>query len=201
MKYTLSLLAIVALAATVPAHAAVISADFTGIVSSTQGATGESVGNTVMGNFDLDNSTGNFIDFTIAGRSVAPGYQSFANIGPAFTDAIYTAQVSSLVTGGSINSTFSLDLSSLTNWPPSETAFSLLTDESQLNSNLDTINNSASAFPSTFTFYTANANGTNVVSLTANLTSITATATPEPASFALVASSLLAAGLFVRRRA
>lgn len=204
MKNRLSILVISALAVlSAPfAHADVIySANFTGIVSQTQGATGESIGSSVTGHFDLDSTTNNFIDFTIAGMSVAPGYQSFASIGPARFDAIYTAQVSSVSTGAPSNNSFSLDLSSLTTWPSTDTVFTLLTDKTQLSTNLDTVSNPLSAFPSTFNYFTANADGTNVVSLTANLTSISATATPEPASLLLVASSLLGLGLFVRRRA
>jgi hypothetical protein len=182
------------------AHAGIIySVNFTGTVFQTQGATGQSVGSTVTGHFDLD-STAGFLDFMIAGKSVAPGYMSFASIGPALFDAIYTAQVSPVATGMSSNSTFSLDLSSLTTWPPTDTAYTLLTDTTQLTTNLDTITNPLSAFPSTFSYYTADASGTNVVALSADLKSINATATPEPASLALIAPLLFALGVFVRRR-
>jgi hypothetical protein len=141
----------------------------------------------------------NFLDFTIAGKSVAAGYDSSATIAPAGFDAFYTAQLSPVSAGGTSNSSFSLDLSSLTNWPSFETAFSLLNDSTQLSTNLDTVSNPLSAFPSTFNYYTANADGTGIVALTADLTSITTT-TPEPASFALMGCSLLAACLFVRSR-
>jgi hypothetical protein len=70
----------------------------------------------------------------------------------------------------------------------------------QLSTNLDTVNNPLSAFPSTFSYYTANTDGTNVVALAANLTSITAT-TPEPGTLALIGISLLGLGLLGRRRA
>jgi hypothetical protein len=202
MRRTLSVLAIAAVAAAVPAHAAPIySVDFTGTVYQTQGGTGQVVGNSVTGHFDLDSTTNSFLDFTIAGRSVATGYLSSASIGPALTDAIYTAQVSPVALGAPGNSTFSLDLSSLSAWPSSDTAYTLLTDRTQLTTNLDTITNPLSAFPSTFNYYTANADGINIAALAANLTSITATATPEPASLTLLASSLLGLSLFVRRRA
>ncbi len=204
MKNTLSVLAIATLAvlSSARAHASTIyDVNFTGIVSLTQGATGESVGSTVMGHFDLDSSTGDYTDFTIDGESVAAGYMSSASFVPSMTDAIYTAQVSPVSTGEPSNSSFSLDLSSLSTWPSTDTVYTLLTDTSQLTTNLDTITNPLSLFPSTFNYYTANADGTNVVSLTADLTSITATATPEPASLGLIAPLLLGLGILVRRRA
>jgi hypothetical protein len=200
MKYMLSVLATAMLTAAVPAHATVYVVNFTGVVSQTIGATGESVGSTVTGHFDLDSTTSSFLDFTIAGQSVAPGYQSFASIGPAQTDAIYTAQLSPVSAGTPNNSTFSLDLSSLTNWLAADTAYTLLTDTTQLTTNLDTLNTPLSAFPSTFNYYMASATGANVTALDANLTSISAvTATPEPASFALLVSSLFGMALWARR--
>ncbi len=199
MKPTLCVLALAIAAAVVPAHATTFNVDFSGVVYQTQGATGQAIGDNVTGRFDLESDTASFLAFTIAGRSVASGYTSSATIGPALTDAIYAAQVSPVATGMSNNSTFSLDLSSLTTWPSTDTAYSLLTDTNQLTTNLDTVSNPSSAFPSTFSYYTANANGTNVVALGANLTSLTVV-TPEPSSFALLASSLLVFGFFVRRR-
>jgi hypothetical protein len=204
MKNTLSVLAIATLAvlSIASAHAeAIYSVDFTGTVFQTQGATGQSVGSTVTGHFDLDSATGNYLDFMIAGKSVAAGYMSFANIVPALTDAIYTAQVSPVASGTPSNSTFSLDLSSLSTWPSTDTVDTLLTDTTQLTTNLDTITNPLSAFPSTFNYYTADSDGTNIVALSADLTSISATAVPEPASLALVAPLLLGLVFFVRRRA
>src|SRR5215469_16510156 len=109
MKCMLSVLGIAALAAAVPAHATVYTVNFTGTVFQSIGATGEPIGSTVAGRFDLDSTTSSFLDFTIAGQSVAPGYQSFASIIPAQTDAIYTAQLSPVSTGMPGNSSFSLD--------------------------------------------------------------------------------------------
>lgn len=73
----LSVLGIAALAVAVPAHATVYTVNFTGTV--------------------FDSTTSSFLDFTIAGQSVAPGYQSFASIIPAQTDGdLYRATVSGL---------------------------------------------------------------------------------------------------------
>lgn len=200
MKRIFSVLVIAVVAAAVPAHAAVLSVNFTGTVFQTQGATSQAVGSTVMGHFDLNSATGNFLDFTIDGKSVAAGYTFSASIGPAFTDAIYTAQVSPVSTGLPSNSSFTLDLSSLTNWPSTDTAFTLLTDTAQLTTHLDTIDNPLSAFPSTFGYYAANSDGTNVVALSANLTSVNAAAIPEPASIVMVASALLRLVFVLRGR-
>jgi hypothetical protein len=203
MKNSFSILAISTLAvlSAAPAHADVIySVNFTGTVYQTQGATGQSVGSTVTGHFDLDSTTASYLDFTIAGKSVAAGYTSFATIGPALTDAMYTAQVSPVSSGMPSNNTFSLDLSSLTTWPSTDTAYTLLTDTAQLANNLDTITNPLSAFASTFNYYTANADGINVVALAANLTSFTATAVPEPGGIVLIAPLLVTLGFFIRRR-
>src|SRR5215467_8188898 len=202
MKNNLSALAIATLAvlSAAPAYADVLySVNFTGTVYQTQGATGQSVDSTVTGHFDLNSTTASYLDFTIAGKSVAPGYVSFATIGPARTDAIYTAQVSPVSSGMPSNNTFTLDLSSLSTWPSTDTAYTLLTDTAQLATKLDTITNPLSAFPSTFSYYTANADGTNVVALAANLTSVTATAVPEPGGITLITPLLLTLGFFVRR--
>ena len=175
MKCMLSVLVSAAAAAAVPAHATVYTVNFTGTVSQTIGATGEAVGETVMGQFILDSTNSRFLDFTIAGQSVAPGYQSVATIVPAQTDAIYTAQLSPVSAGTPSNSSFSLDLSSLTTWPTTDTAYTLLTDTNQMTTNLDTVSNPLSAFPSTFNYYISSSMGANVTSLDANLTSITVT--------------------------
>ena len=197
MKRALFVLAIASFAGVVSAHAAVVAVDFAGTVVQTQGATGQSVGSTVTGHFDINSIGNSLLDFTIAGKSVAPGFASVVGIGPALTDAIYTAAVSPVTTGGTINNTFTLDLSSLTTWPSTDNAFTLLTDRTQLPSNVAT---AGSPFPSFFSYFTANSDGTNVVSLNANLTSITAAAVPEPASLALLGASLFGLGLLVRRR-
>ena len=198
MKRTLPVCALIALTA-LPARATIYVVNFTGTVDQTQGATGDSIGDTVTGHFDLDSVTGGFFDFTVAGRSVAPSFLSSASIVPALTDAIYTAQVSAVSQGVPTNSSFTLDLSSLSFWPSSDTAYTLLTDTTQLTSNLDTIDNPLTAFPSTFGYYTANSDGTNIVALDADLTSLTVVTAPEPGSLALLASSILGVLVSVRR--
>jgi hypothetical protein len=188
MKRPLSVLAIAALTViyAAPSHAAAIyTVNFTGTVNQTQGAAGVSVGSPVTGHFNLDSATGNFLDFTIAGQSAAPGFLSSVSVGPALDDAIYTAQVSPVAFDTPGNNSFFVDLSSLATWPSTDTAYTLLSDADQLPTNLDTANSPLSMFPSTFGYYTAKANGTDVVALSANLTSVTVAATPEPPNFAV----------------
>lgn len=201
MKRILYFLAITAMAVATPAHAGFIfSADFTGVVDQTQGATGFSPGDTVTGHFDIDSGTGKFLDFKIGGKSVEPNFDSTATFSPGNFDAFYTAAVSPVAQNTPSNSSFTLDLSSLTSWPAFDNVYTLLIDKNQLATNLDTASNPKSnGFPSTFSYYTANANGSSVVSLGANLTSITATA-PEPGTLAVAASALLGLGLMARRR-
>jgi len=99
--------------------------------------------------------------------------------------------------GGSTNSIFAFDLSSLSTWPTTDTALTLLTDANRLATNLDTVTNPNSLFPSMFSYYTASADGSHIVSLTADLTAI-GVSTPEPASLPLLVSSML--GLATARR-
>lgn len=195
-------LAIAALVSTaaIPAHAELLDVRFSGTVATTTGATGYDVGAAVTGDFVYNTDTNNYLSFTVAGQSAPAGFASSAAITPSFTDAIYEAQISPVQQGGPINSSFALDLSSLTAWPTTDTATTLLFDTTQLATNLDTAANPLSAYPSTFSYYTALADGTQVVALTADLTSLTVAA-PEPASLLLVATSLLCLAAAGRRRA
>ena len=196
MKRSLLILAVTALASATLARATTYSASFTGTVTSSQGATGENVGNLITGSFTLDDLNGQFSNFTIDSKSAPAG--SLANNGLSFTDAVYQDQISPVSAGGNVNSTFTLDLSSVGQWPVGlDTIYKLLTDSSQLPSNLDT---SGDFFTSTFSYYISDGAGNNVVSLDANLRSLTVTATPEPASFLLFSLSLLGAGVMLRRR-
>jgi hypothetical protein len=173
--------AVIAMAAA-SAQAAVITANFGGTVTSQAGTT-YSVGSAINGSFTFDTAVSRFLSFNIGTYSVAPGFTSTTTIIPDRTEALYRAQVSPVL-GGNVNSTFALDLESLTNWPSFD-AIALLTNTSQLATNLDLASLPTSAFPSFFNFYSATAAGTNIQQLTADLGTITATV-PEPTSFALV---------------
>jgi hypothetical protein len=171
------------------AHAIPIDITFMGTVQS-QIASGFSVNSPISGEFAYDTATGKYTVFTIGGRSVAPGYASSADVTPDMFSAIYQAQLSPVQQGGTLNSTFTLDLEALVKWPSND-AIALLTTPGVLAANLD-------KSLSSFGFFTANADGTNVHSLTASLSSIQAV--PEPASLALCLTGLLALALVARAR-
>lgn len=181
-----------------PAQAAILDARFSGTVIS-QSGTNSALGSTVSGEFIYNTGTSAYTSFTIAGLSAAPGSASTAALTPDGTDATYRAQISAVQQGGSVNQTFVLDLESLTNFvqpvlPTS--AVALLTNASEL-ATLDLASNPASQFPSTFGYSLANANGTGVSRLTADLVNLQVFV-PEPASLALLAAAC--AGLAMRRR-
>jgi hypothetical protein len=173
--------AVVALAASVSSQAAVITANFGGTVTSQAGTT-YAVGSSINGLFSYDTASSQFLTFSIGSYSVASGFASTATIIPDRTEALYRAQVSPVL-GGNVNSTFALDLESLTTWPSFD-AIALLTNSSQLATNLDLASLPTSAFPSFFNFYSATAAGTDIQQLSADLSTITATV-PEPGSLAL----------------
>jgi hypothetical protein len=211
----LAIAATVAAAAT-PARAAVapgevLDVTFSGTVAQTAGNTGYALGASVTGEFVYSTTTSSVDFFTVAGQSIPTGFDSTATtLLPPSYSAFYTAQISPVAQGGTINNTFNLDLEALnTPWPsPSNgqnltaDAIALLTNTSQLRTNLDTVNTDPGAVignNSTFGYYTANADGTNIVSLTADLTSINVSV-PEPASVMLLATAFLGLGA-IRRRA
>jgi hypothetical protein len=107
----------------------------------------------VSGEFIFDTVTANL--FTIGGRSVAPSFAWSASVTPDLTSAIFQAQLSPVQPGGgTVNSTFILDLEALIKWPSND-PFALLAPN-VLAANLDT-------GLSSFGFYIANADGTGVV--------------------------------------
>jgi hypothetical protein len=186
MKRLLTLaVAVAAVASPLSAQAAVLDVNFSGLVQSQTGTT-FAVGSPISGEFLYDASSSTYLSFKIGGYSVAPGYASSASVTPDQYSALYTAQVSPVPLGGTINSTFSLDLEGMNQWPTFD-AVALLTHSSQIPGNLDTT-------LSNFGFYTANADGTNIQQLTA---SITRFAVPEPASFGLLLVG--AAAMFSQR--
>ena len=197
MRTLIALAAVAGSAVAAPAYATVYDATFTGIVTSSAGAAGRQPGATVSGSFVLTD-TGTFLSFMVDGQSPATGYASSAAYSAGQADAIYRAQVSPVPAGSGPNSTFALDLSSLSTWPvATESAPALLADAAQLASNLDLVTNPLSLFPSTFG-YNVEASNTVVSQLTANLPSLSVTPGPEPATLALLGGSLL--GLAASRR-
>ena len=205
MKRIASLaLAIAAVGVSVSARADnVLDVSFSGVVSAEVGLSTSLVNSTVTGQFLYDTTTQSFQSFTINGQSVAPGFQSLLAQTPDTFSSTYTAQVSPVTTGGTLNSTFALDLESLNGWP--ETPLALLTDSNQLATNLDTPASDpgqALGTNSSFNYYIANANGTNVTSLTATLESISVqvNSVPEPGTYALMLAGLGLVCLMGRRR-
>jgi hypothetical protein len=183
-------LAVAALGTTVSAHAVVIDATFTGTVQSQIG-TNATLNSPISGEFKYDTVLAAYTMFTIGGQSVAAGFASQADMSPDKYTALYTAQLSPVAVGGDVNSTFSVDLEGIAPWASSG-AVPLLTS-AELATNLDTT-------LSTFTYYMANSNGTNLQTLTATLTGITVSAVPEPSAMALLLAGIAVVGAVARRR-
>lgn len=180
-----------------PVQAAVLDAKFSGTVAS-QAGTSFVTGATVNGEFTYSTDLNTFLTFTVGGTSVVPGFGSSASLTPDQFSALYRAQLSPVQQGGTLNSTFTVDLEGLSPWPTTN-AVALLTNAGALATNLDTITNLNDFISSTFGFATGNSDGSNVRRVTADLTSIQVSV-PEPATFALLAATCIGMG-FLRRRA
>jgi hypothetical protein len=184
MKRLLTLsVAVAAVVITVSAHASLIDARFSGTVSSQTGNT-FAPGSTINGEFIYDIGTSSYTFFKIAGQSVAPGYGSSADFSPDMYTALYRAQLSPVQQGGTLNSTFIVDLEALSVPWSSADPIALLTSTAQLASNLDRA-------ASTFSYYTGNVDGTNIESVTAALDGLVITAVPEPATVFLFAAGAI----------
>jgi hypothetical protein len=178
-------------------QATLLDARFSGNVQ-TQQNTAFSVGSAVSGEFVYDTTLTRFVSFMIGGQSVAPGFASTASVTPDLFEALYRAQVSPVGIGGTSNSTFTLDLESITGFPSTD-AIALLTNAAQLDSNLELGANAD--FPSMFGFFDADSDGTNIRSLEATLSAVQVAVIPEPEALGLFGIGAVAlVGLRSRRR-
>jgi hypothetical protein len=203
MRTTLALLAAsAALAAAAPAGATLYSTSLTGSVASQTG-TSYLPGTAVTGSFTYDSDTDQFLTFRIGSYSAAQPFVSQVTTVPSGVvnpfSATYSASSSAAQTGGTTNTSFALDLESLTAFGTNN-ALTVLTTPNLLGL-LDT---DPADFPvnSTFSYYTGSASGTGITQVVANLTgiSVSTSSVPEPASLALLSTPLLL-GLALRRRA
>jgi hypothetical protein len=179
------------LASRAPADAALLDVTLPGISAS---------------NFNLiiDTTAQKVSAFTIDGVSAPAGFSSTITTSIDDYSAYYTAQIAAVGTGGAVNEIFSLDLEALnTPFPDNGNltadAIALLTNSSQIPGNIDFT-------ASSVTYSVSNTNGTQVAGspvgtpLSAlGVAGLNVTVVPEPASLALVASSLLGLSLIRRR--
>ena len=193
MKTIRILVPVLALTAALSTHAAVVSASFSGLVQ-TQSNTSFATNSAISGSFSFDTGSNTFVSYVVGGQVVAPGFASVVNFTPDMFTALYVAQLSPVPQGTSTNSTFTLDLEALNAPWASPSASALLGDSAQLAADLDTANSS-------FGFYTANSDGSNVRSVNARLTNLQVIpGVPEPGTFALLGLGLLAIGVLHVRR-
>ena len=182
--------ALVAFGAAQPAAATVIDAKFSGTVES-QTSTSFAVGAAVSGEFVYDTAASRYLSLVVGGQSVAAGFASMAAVTPDLYSAIYQAQLSPVPLPGTRNSTFTVDLEGQNPWPSND-AVALLLNTAQLASNLDRT-------LSGFGFYDAAADGTDVHSLSATVSSLQIAAVPEPSAVVLMLAGMAAAARRLRR--
>ena len=156
-----------------------------------QTSTSFAVGAAVSGEFVYDTAASRYLSFVVGGQSVAAGFASMASITPDLYSAIYHAQLSPVPVPGTRNSTFTVDLEGQNPWPSND-ALALFLNTAQLTSNLDRT-------LSSFGFYNAAADGTDVHSLSATLSSFQVAAVPEPSAAVLVLVGVAAAARRLRR--
>jgi hypothetical protein len=207
LPLALALAGAVALPFGAPADAAIIDVTIPGVTPS---------------NFDLtiNTTTESILGFTIQGYSIPAGFTSTITLDNGNYSAYYEAQLTVPEVGGdNLNYDFGLDLEALnTPFPspsggtdPAGDAIALLTDTTQLETNLDTVTNDPTA---TLGYNLTNSNyfflihydvGTPVAGTSDPLASPASgspldVAAPEPASITLLATSLLGFVTMRRRR-
>jgi hypothetical protein len=183
-------IAAAALATPFAAQATVVDVTFSGLVQS-EISSGSTVGSVITGEFIYDTTLAVFKMFSIGGESVAAGFASQADLSADRYSALYQAQLSPVAVGGDLNSSFNVDLEGLNGWTASDAG--ALLSSAELPLNLDKT-------LSSFGYYMANSNGSNITSLTASLTHLQVSTVPEPASIALLLAGIAVVGAAVRRR-
>ncbi|MBV9389393.1 MAG: hypothetical protein JOZ78_23470 [Chroococcidiopsidaceae cyanobacterium CP_BM_ER_R8_30] len=190
-------LAMFATAATPPAEAASILANFSGTVSNQIGTT-YNVGNLISGSFDYDTSTGRYDSFDIAGYGLPSG--SFSSYAPPplqkTSSAIFEANQSPSGNGSSGYTDLSVNLEA----PFTNNEFNT-TDLVAFVTNPGTyITDPTDPGVSTISYISRDANSNVLTQLNANLTSFSATAVPEPSGLTPLAAGAVALLIWHRRR-